>query len=204
LESSRYLFRFCFVHRSVDLIPSKSIASHLVFKNIETCNDEGTTAITSYTTPGPPVSPFFVFERDRIEFLENSSDALVSIEEGATLNTEEEGIDTEEEAPTNDFDFDPFDDEFKEDEGPIEIIQQVIIGSVWYWWKEILGISLFTTVILNILILKPLIRSVRMETVREVLRSFNIWYESERGVSTSPSYFLISKLVLWKSIRVFF
>jgi len=109
-----------------------------------------------------------VYESDRIDIdaSDNRSDSILTVPDSGPF----------EEFQDDDLDFDSSD---------LDEITNVdaVIKSVWHWWKEILGLSLFITVIFNIMFLRPIIRFVRTDTVREMMRSFNIWLESQRGVS---------------------
>ncbi|CAN7990465.1 unnamed protein product [Ixodes hexagonus] len=45
-----------------------------------------------------------------------------------------------------------------EEEEPTETLDQYIIVSFWYWWKEVLGISIATSLLVNILITRHVLR----------------------------------------------
>ena len=40
-------------------------------------------------------------------------------------------------------------------------ITQIVVASLWYWWKEVIFISFVTAVMMNILITRPVIENIR-------------------------------------------
>jgi len=133
------------------------------------------TALTSLAPVGPALQRFYVFKKDEIPTtgpMPTSTESPLATVNPASLESSDL-IDEDEAFKLLQFD---------EDDGPIEIINQVIIASLWYWWKEVLGISLLTAVLLNILLMKPLMRAVRMQTIRDMLRYFRNWKNPEHQV----------------------
>lgn len=136
------------------------------------------TALSSIAPIAPTLRPFYVFEKDEISPPQVEENTTESPEVNVQTTYAPDNVDKGVEA----FKY----PEFEEDDGPIQIINHVIIASLWFWWKEVLGISLFTAVLLNILLMKPIIRAVRMQTIRDMFTFFNNWRNQEQEVKFCP------------------
>lgn len=134
-------------------------------------DDDTGTALTTLNGIRPTMRPFYVLEHDEI-----SSDSLEFVDASTTTPTPPrkdhatttDSSDDDEEKLEGDSIFDRFD--FGGEDGPITVINQVFIASLWVWWKEVLGISLLTAVLLNIILMRPLMRAVRVQTIRDIIR----------------------------------
>lgn len=143
--------------------------------------EAGTALTTLHSGVRPTMRPFYVLEQDEII----SPPPVPVLDEGPhvppdlTSTTASPPIFDPrlEEIETSDSDDDD-DSIFGSDfgiggeNGTINVINQVIIASLWIWWKEVLGISLLTAVLLNIILMRPLMRAVRMQTIRDMIRYF--------------------------------
>ncbi|CAL8122921.1 unnamed protein product [Orchesella dallaii] len=130
----------------------------------------GSTALSTITptpnwvsfSPTPNFSPIFVYEKDSV------GDPLAD-----PLDLDEDDDDSR------------FDEELNPDINFDDGITQVIVMSLWFWWKEVLGISLLTAVLLNLILMKPIMRAVRGQAIREVTVYFqqlwNRWKEEEES-----------------------
>lgn len=106
--------------------------------------------------PTPNFKPIFVYDKDY------TGDPILE----TPNNTEHDDEDDSDE----DVDEEPHNIDFSEG------ITQVIVMSLWYWWKEVLGISLLTAVLLNLILMKPIMRAVRSHTIVEMTDYFqNLW-----------------------------
>lgn len=117
-------------------------------------------------SPTPNFRPIFVYDKDYVgeTILEGPNSTELDEEDSTTED------DIAEERPDLDYD---------------DGITQVIVMSLWFWWKEVLGISLLTAVLLNLILMKPIMRAVRGQTIREMTIYFqqlwNRWKEEEES-----------------------
>ncbi|CAG7732579.1 unnamed protein product [Allacma fusca] len=101
----------------------------------------------------PEFNGFYVLEKDEMK---TSLPAIEPRKENSADNVS--GGEAEDLENVNNFGF---------TEGAVQIIF-VSLVSLWFWWKEVLGISLLTAVVLNLVLMRPVIRAVRTQTVREM------------------------------------
>ena len=51
--------------------------------------------------------------------------------------------------------------EGEEEEGEEGTATQIVVASLWHWWKEVVFISFVTAIMMNILITRPVIENIR-------------------------------------------
>jgi translation initiation factor 2-alpha kinase 3 len=148
-------------------------------KTIEWKPNHGKPALPSTEDPDKTAlaplyaGPFFVYDRDEIGY-------TPAIEGSANFS---------------------FGDEDELEEAGTDAIVLIGLSTLWFWWKEVLGISLLTAVILNILLMRPLMRIVRRKTIGEMTLFFrNMMNREEQNrqallprVSTSEESILSAK-----------
>lgn len=133
----------------------------------------GSTALSTITptpnwvtfAPTPNFRPIFIYDKDYVGEVTTEGPNSTELDDEDDDDSDEN---EEEDMPKLDFS---------------EGITQVLVMSLWYWWKEVLGISLLTAVLLNLILMKPIMRAVRSQTIHEMSGYFqqlwNRWKEEE-------------------------
>lgn len=109
-------------------------------------------------SPTPNFRPVYIYDRDIIGDVAFDVPNTTETDDDDDDDADSESEGNPDEVPPN-LDF-------------TEGITQVIVLSLWFWWKEVLGISLFTAVLLNLILMKPIMRAVRSATIREMTGYF--------------------------------
>lgn len=74
-----------------------------------------------------------------------------------------------------------------EEEEKTETLDQYIIVSFWYWWKEVLGISIATSLLVNVLITRHVLRRLKLRIIQESSSSKELKSNPETQSSAPPS-----------------